>query len=83
MEVAHELTLLVAFKLIVYTFGALVYLFLMVLILGNRAGLDSRRAAPGAGPLELPGAVLPCVPAYQVVLWCLLHSVNCFPVDGR
>ena len=36
MEVAHELTALVAFKLIVYTFGALVHLFLMVLILGNR-----------------------------------------------
>jgi signal transduction histidine kinase len=36
MEVAYELTALVAFKLIVYTFGALVYLFLMVLILGNR-----------------------------------------------
>ena len=36
MEVARELTALVAFKLIVYTFGALVHLFLMVLILGNR-----------------------------------------------
>ena len=36
MEVAYELTALVAFKLIVYTFGALVHLFLMVLILGNR-----------------------------------------------
>jgi len=36
MEAAYELHPLVAFKLIVYTFGALVYLFLMVLILGNR-----------------------------------------------
>jgi signal transduction histidine kinase len=36
MESAYELNPLVAFKLIVYTFGALVYLFLMVLILGNR-----------------------------------------------
>jgi hypothetical protein len=36
MEVARELTALVAFKLIVYTFGALVHLFLMVLILRNR-----------------------------------------------
>ena len=36
MEFAYELTPLVACKLIVYTFGALVYLFLMVLILGNR-----------------------------------------------
>ncbi len=36
MEAAYELNPLVAFKLIVYTFGALVYLFLMVLILGNR-----------------------------------------------
>ena len=36
MEVAYELSPLVACKLIVYTFGALVYLFLMVLILGNR-----------------------------------------------
>ena len=36
MEQAYELSPLVAFKLIVYTFGALVYLFLMVLILGNR-----------------------------------------------
>jgi len=36
MEAAYELSSLVAFKLIVYTFGALVYLFLMVLILGNR-----------------------------------------------
>ncbi len=36
MEVAYELTPLVACKLIVYTLGALVYLFLMVLILGNR-----------------------------------------------
>ena len=36
MEAAYELNSLVAFKLIVYTFGSLVYLFLMVLILGNR-----------------------------------------------
>jgi len=36
MDVAYELTPLVAGKLIVYTFGALVHLFLMVLILGNR-----------------------------------------------
>ncbi|MBZ5561415.1 MAG: hypothetical protein LAP13_03235 [Acidobacteriia bacterium] len=36
MDVASELTLLVASKLIVYTFGALIHLFLMVLILGNR-----------------------------------------------
>ncbi len=36
MEVAYELNPVVVFKLIVYTFGALVYLFLMVLILGNR-----------------------------------------------
>ncbi len=36
MDVAFELTPLVACKLIVYTFGALVHLFLMVLILGQR-----------------------------------------------
>lgn len=36
MDVAHELTLLVAAKLIVYTFGSLTHLFLMVLILGQR-----------------------------------------------
>lgn len=36
MDVAYELTPLVASKLIVYTFGALIHLFLMVLILGNR-----------------------------------------------
>jgi len=36
VDVAYELTPLVAAKLVVYTFGALVHLFLMVLILGNR-----------------------------------------------
>ena len=36
MEAAFEFTPLVAFKLIVYTFGTLIYLFLMVLILGQR-----------------------------------------------
>ncbi len=36
MDFAFELTPLVACKLIVYTFGALVHLFLMVLILGHR-----------------------------------------------
>ncbi len=36
MDVAYELTPLVAAKLIVYTFGTLLHLFLMVLILGNR-----------------------------------------------
>ena len=36
MDVAYELTPLVATKLIVYTFGTLIHLFLMVLILGNR-----------------------------------------------
>ena len=36
MDVAFELTPLVACKLIVYTFGALVHLFLMVVILGQR-----------------------------------------------
>jgi signal transduction histidine kinase len=36
MDVAYELTPLVATKLVVYTFGALIHLFLMVLILGNR-----------------------------------------------
>jgi signal transduction histidine kinase len=36
VDVAYELTPLVASKLIVYTFGTLVHLFLMVLILGNR-----------------------------------------------
>ena len=36
MEAAYELNSIVTFKLIVYTFGALVHLFLMVLILGNR-----------------------------------------------
>ena len=36
MDVAYEFTPLVASKLIVYTFGSLVHLFLMVLILGNR-----------------------------------------------
>jgi len=36
VDVAYEFTPLVASKLIVYTFGALVHLFLMVLILGNR-----------------------------------------------
>ena len=36
MDVAFEFTPLVASKLIVYTFGSLVHLFLMVLILGNR-----------------------------------------------
>jgi signal transduction histidine kinase len=36
VDVAYELTPLVATKLIVYTFGTLVHLFLMVLILGNR-----------------------------------------------
>ncbi len=36
MDVASELTPLVASKLIVYTFGSLIHLFLMVLVLGNR-----------------------------------------------
>ena len=36
MDVASELSSLVAFKLIVFSLGALVYLFLMVLILGQR-----------------------------------------------
>lgn len=36
MDAASELTLLVAFKLVVYSLGALVHLFLMVLILGQR-----------------------------------------------
>jgi signal transduction histidine kinase len=36
MDVASELTALVAFKLIVFSFGTLVHLFLMVLILGQR-----------------------------------------------
>ena len=36
MDVAYELTPLVATKLVVYTFGTLVHFFLMVLILGNR-----------------------------------------------
>ena len=36
MDVASELTSLVAFKLIVYSLGSLVHLFLMVLILGQR-----------------------------------------------
>jgi len=36
VDAAYEFTPLVASKLIVYTFGALVHLFLMVLILGNR-----------------------------------------------
>ena len=36
MDVAFDLTFLTACKLIVYSFGALVHLFLMVLILGQR-----------------------------------------------
>ena len=36
MDIAYELTPLVATKLVVYTFGALIHLFLIVLILGNR-----------------------------------------------
>ena len=36
MDVAYGLTPLVATKLVVYTFGTLIHLFLMVLILGNR-----------------------------------------------
>jgi len=36
MDVAYDLTSLVAAKLVVYTFGTLVHLFLMVVILGNR-----------------------------------------------
>jgi len=36
VDVAYELTPLVATKLVVYTFGTLIHLFLMVLILGNR-----------------------------------------------
>ncbi|MFZ0959570.1 MAG: HAMP domain-containing sensor histidine kinase [Terriglobia bacterium] len=36
MDVAYELTPLVATKLVVYTFGTLIHLFLIVLILGNR-----------------------------------------------
>jgi len=36
VDVAYELTPLVATKLVIYTFGTLIHLFLMVLILGNR-----------------------------------------------
>ncbi len=36
MDVAFNLSALVAFKLIVFTFGSLIHLFLMVLILGQR-----------------------------------------------
>lgn len=36
MDVAYGITPLVASKLVVYTFGTLIHLFLMVLILGNR-----------------------------------------------
>ena len=36
MDVAFELTPLAATKLIAYSFGALIYLFLMTLILGQR-----------------------------------------------
>ncbi|MGA3325758.1 MAG: ATP-binding protein [Terriglobia bacterium] len=36
MDVAYGLTPLVVSKLVVYTFGTLIHLFLMVLILGNR-----------------------------------------------
>jgi signal transduction histidine kinase len=36
VDVAYELTPPVAAKLVVYTFGTLIHLFLMVLILGNR-----------------------------------------------
>ena len=36
MDVACELTPLVATKLVVYTFGTLVHFFLMVLIVWNR-----------------------------------------------
>jgi signal transduction histidine kinase len=36
VDVAYGLTPLVAAKLVVYTFGTLIHLFLMVLILGNR-----------------------------------------------
>jgi signal transduction histidine kinase len=36
VDVAYGLTPLVATKLVVYTFGTLIHLFLMVLILGNR-----------------------------------------------
>jgi signal transduction histidine kinase len=36
VDIAYELTPLVATKLVVYTFGALIHLFLIVLILGNR-----------------------------------------------
>ncbi len=36
MDVASELSLLVAYKLVVYTFGSLLHLFLMVLILSQR-----------------------------------------------
>ena len=36
MDVAYQLTLLVATKLVVYSFGSLIHFFLMVLILGNR-----------------------------------------------
>jgi signal transduction histidine kinase len=36
VDVAYELTPLVVTKLVVYTFGTLIHLFLMVLILGNR-----------------------------------------------
>ncbi len=36
MDVAYELSPLVAYKLIAYTFGALLHLFLMVLIVGQR-----------------------------------------------
>ena len=36
VDVANGLTILTAAKLVIYTFGALIHLFLMVLILGNR-----------------------------------------------
>ncbi|MGO8789316.1 MAG: two-component system sensor histidine kinase NtrB [Terriglobia bacterium] len=36
MDIAYGITPLVAAKLVVYTFGSLIHLFLMVLILGNR-----------------------------------------------
>jgi hypothetical protein len=36
VDVAYELTPLVAAKLVVYTFGTLTHFFLMFLILGNR-----------------------------------------------
>ncbi len=53
MEAAFELTPLVACKLIVYTFGALVHLFLMVLILGRRV-FPAEKPDPLLLDIEIP-----------------------------